>query len=128
MAVGDFNNDGALDVLVGINNGAPLLLKNNAGRRNHWVGIKLIAKQSNPDGIGAQITWQAGDLKRSIYKTGGGSYLAAHDPRVVLGMGGRRRIDWVQVKWPLPSGRIERFTDVPVDQYTNLVEGRGTRV
>ena len=128
MAVGDFNNDGALDVLVGINNGAPLLLKNNAGRRNHWVGIKLIAKQSNPDGIGAQITWQAGDLKRSIYKTGGGSYLAAHDPRVVLGIGGRRRIDWVQVKWPLPSGRIERFTDVPVDQYTNLVEGRGTRV
>jgi len=128
MAVGDFNNDGALDVLVGINNGAPLLLKNNAGRRNHWVGIKLIAKQSNPDGIGAQIAWQAGDLKRSIYKTGGGSYLAAHDPRVVLGIGGRRRIDWVQVKWPLPSGRIERFTDVPVDQYTNLVEGRGTRV
>jgi enediyne biosynthesis protein E4 len=128
MAVGDFNNDGALDVLVGINNGAPLLLKNNAGRRNHWVGIKLIAKQSNPDGIGAQITWQAGDLKRSIYKTGGGSYLAAHDPRVVLGIGGRRRIDWVQVRWPLPSGRIERFTDVPVDQYTNLVEGRGTRV
>jgi enediyne biosynthesis protein E4 len=128
MAVGDFNNDGALDVLVGINNGAPLLLKNNAGRRNHWVGIKLIAKQSNPDGIGAQITWQAGDLKRSIYKTGGGSYLAAHDPRVVLGIGGRRRIDWVQVKWPLPSGRIERFTDVPVDQYTTLVEGRGTRV
>src|SRR5256886_9213795 len=55
--------------------------------RNHWVGIKLIAKQSNPDGIGAQITWQAGDLKRSIYKTGGGSYLAAHDPRVVLGIG-----------------------------------------
>ena len=92
------------------------------------MGIKLIAKQSNPDGIGAQITWQAGDLKRSIYKTGGGSYLAAHDPRIVLGIGARPRIDWVQVKWPLPSGRIERFTDVPVDQYTNLVEGRGTRV
>jgi hypothetical protein len=128
MAVGDFNNDGALDVLVGINNAAPLLLKNNAGRRNHWVGIKLIAKQSNPDGIGALITWQAGDLKRSIYKTGGGSYLAAHDPRVVLGIGARPRIDWVQVKWPLPSGRVERFTDVPVDQYTNLVEGRGARV
>jgi enediyne biosynthesis protein E4 len=128
MAVGDFNNDGALDVLVGINNGAPLLLKNNAGRRNHWLGIKLVPKQSNPDGIGASITWQAGDLKRSVYKTGGGSYLAAHDPRVVLGLGARPRIDWVQVKWPLPSGRVERFTDLTIDQYTNLVEGQGKRV
>ncbi len=128
MAVGDFNNDGALDVLVGINNGAPLLLKNNAGRRNHWLGVKLVPKQSNPDGIGASITWQAGDLKRSVYKTGGGSYLAAHDPRVVLGLGARPRIDWVQVKWPLPSGRVERFTDLTIDQYTNLVEGQGKRV
>ena len=128
MAVGDFNNDGALDVLVGINNGAPLLLKNNAGRRNHWLGIKLVPKQSNPDGIGATITWQAGDLKRSVYKTGGGSYLAAHDPRVVLGLGARPRIDWVQVKWPPPSGRVERFTDLTIDQYTNLVEGQGKRV
>jgi hypothetical protein len=34
----------------------------------------------------------------------------------------------VQVKWPMPSGRVERFTDVPVNQYTNLVEGRGARV
>ena len=128
MAVGDFNNDGSLDVLVGINNGAPLLLKNNAGRRNHWVGIKLVAKQSNPDGIGALITCQAGDLKRSTYRSGGGSYLAAHDPRIVLGIGARPRIDCVQVKWPLPSGRIERFTDLPVDQYTNLVEGHGKKV
>jgi enediyne biosynthesis protein E4 len=128
MAVGDFNNDGGLDVLVGINNGAPLLLKNNAGRRNHWVGIKLVAKQSNPDGIGALITCQAGDLKRSTHRSGGGSYLAAHDPRIVLGIGARPRIDWVQVKWPLPSGRVERFTDLPVDQYTNLVEGHGKKV
>ena len=56
MAVGDFNNDGGLDVLVAVNKGVPLLLKNNAGRRNHWVGVKLIARQSNPDGIGAFIT------------------------------------------------------------------------
>src|SRR5436190_1876126 len=63
MAVGDFNNDGALDVLVAINNGSPLLLKNQVGRQNHWLGVRLVAKRANPDAVGALITWQAGDLK-----------------------------------------------------------------
>jgi enediyne biosynthesis protein E4 len=125
MAVGDFNNDGGLDVLVAVNNDAPLLLKNHAGRRNHWLGVKLVTKRTNPDSIGALITWQAGDLKRSIFKTGAGSYLASHDPRLILGIGTRPKIDWVEVKWPLPSGRVERFIDLPIDQYTVLVEGQG---
>ena|SRR5271165_742017 len=125
LAVGDFNNDGALDVLVAVNNGAPLLLKNNAGSRNHWLGVKLVAKRTNPDAVGALITWQAQDLKRSIFKTGAGSYLAAHDPRLILGIGPRPKIDWVEVKWPQPSELVERFTSLPIDQYTTLVEGHG---
>jgi hypothetical protein len=128
MAVGDFNNDGALDVLVAVNNGTPLLVKNNAGHHNHWLGLKLVAKQANPDAIGALITWQAADLKRSIFKTGAGSYLASHDPRVVLGIGARPKIDWVEIKWPLPSGRVERFIDLPIDKYTTISEGSGKKV
>ena len=38
MAIGDFNNDGAVDVLVAVNNGSPLLLKNAAAHGNHWLG------------------------------------------------------------------------------------------
>ena len=128
MAIGDFNNDGAIDVLVGINDGSPLLLKNQVGRLNHWAGVKLVAKRANPDAIGALITWQAGDLKRSHFKTGAGSYLASHDPRVVLGIGRHTRIDWVEVSWPMPSGRTERFTNIPLDQYITVVEGQGDPV
>ena len=35
LALGDFNNDGAVDVLVSVNDGAPLLLRNNIGKENH---------------------------------------------------------------------------------------------
>jgi len=124
LALGDFNNDGAIDVLISVNNGAPLLLRNNAGVRNHWLGIKLVGKKSNPDAVGARITYQAQDLRRSRMKVGGGSFLSDHDPRVVLGLGTRTKIDWVEVKWPLP-GAIERFTDLPIDRYVTLVEGQG---
>jgi enediyne biosynthesis protein E4 len=125
LAIGDFNNDGAVDVLVSVNDGGPVLLRNNAGGQNHWLGLKLVGKKANIDAIGAQITYQAGDLKRTRVKVGGGSYLSSHDPRVVLGMGKRTKFDWVEVKWPLPSGKVERFTDLPVDRYVTIVEGEG---
>jgi hypothetical protein len=125
MAIGDFNNDGAVDVLVAVNDAAPVLLRNNIGNQNHWLGVKLVGKKSNPDAIGARITYQAADLKRSRTKVGGGSFLSAHDPRTVVGIGKRTKIDWLEIKWPQPSGAIERFSELPIDRYITIVEGKG---
>ena len=127
MAIGDFNNDGAVDVLVAVNDGAPVLLKNVASQGNHWLGVRLIGKKANPDAIGARIIWQAGDLKRTRLKVGGGSYLSSHDPREVLGIGSRTKIDRLEIHWPQPSGRVEAFTDLPIDRYITIVEGSGVR-
>lgn len=128
MAIGDYNNDGAVDVLVAVNNGTPLLLRNVAAKENHWLGIQLVGKKANRDAVGAKITYQAGDLKRTRFKVGGGSYLSSHDPRIVLGIGTRKQVDWVEIKWPQPSGLIERFTNLPLDRYITLEEGSGRRV
>ncbi|HTS10994.1 MAG TPA: CRTAC1 family protein [Candidatus Limnocylindrales bacterium] len=125
LALGDFDNDGAVDMLLTQNDDAPVLLRNNAGRQNHWLGVRLIGNKANIDAVGAKISYQAGDLKRHVFKVGGGSYLSSHDPRVVLGLGQRTRIDWVEVRWPQPSGLVERFTDLPVDRYVVLREGQG---
>ncbi|HEX6804128.1 MAG TPA: CRTAC1 family protein [Terriglobales bacterium] len=125
MAIGDFNNDGSTDVLISVNNGAPILLRNNAARGNHWLGVKLAGTKSNPDAVGARITYQAQDLKRSRMKVGGGSFLSDHDPRVVLGIGKRTKIDWLEIKWPQPGGATERFTGLPLDRYITIVEGQG---
>jgi len=124
LALGDFDNDGAVDVLISTNGGAPLLLRNNAGKRNHWLGLKLIGTKSNRDAVGARVSYQAGDLRRSRMKTGGGSFLSSHDPRMVLGIGQRSKIDWVKIKWPQPSGLVQRLTDLPVDRYIIVREGQ----
>jgi hypothetical protein len=125
LALGDFNNDGAVDVLISNNDAAPVLLRNDIGSKNHWLGVSLRGKKANPDAIGTRVTYQAGDLKRSRMKTGGGSYLSYHDPRLVLGIGQRTKLDWLEVMWPQPSGRVERFTDLPIDRYVTIVEGEG---
>jgi enediyne biosynthesis protein E4 len=100
-------------------------LKNTAAAGNHWLGVRLVGKTSNPDAIGARITYQAGDLKRGRMKVGGGSYLSAHDARIVLGVGIREKLDWLEIKWPLPNGKVERFTELPIDRYITIVEGEG---
>jgi enediyne biosynthesis protein E4 len=123
LALGDFDNDGAVDVLVGVNDGAPLLLRNNAARQNHWLGLTLIGKKSNPDAIGARISYQAGDLKQTRFKVGGGGYLSSHDPRMVLGLAKHEKLDWLEIKWPQPSGQVQRFTGLPVNRYITITEG-----
>ena len=124
LAVGDFDNDGRVDVLVSSNGMAPLLLRNESAA-GHWLGVRLQGTRANRDAVGARVTWSAGGLTRSRLKTGGGSYLSAHDPRLVLGIGAAAQLDWLEVRWPAPSGRVERFKSLPADRYVTLVEGSG---
>jgi hypothetical protein len=126
LAVGDFNNDGAIDVLVAVNDGAPILLRNNVGKENHWLGVQLVGTKSNRDAIGARITYKAGDLTRSRMKVGGGSFMSSHDPRMLLGFANRAKLDWLEVRWPQPGGSVERFTNIPIDRYITVVEGSKT--
>jgi hypothetical protein len=81
LAVGDYNNDGRIDALIGNNGQAPALLKNNAGEGNHWIGLRLQGTSCNRDAVGATITWSSNGTRRSRYKSNGGSYLLARHAR-----------------------------------------------
>jgi hypothetical protein len=122
LAAGDFNNDGLIDVLIATNGGAPVLLQNKCDVGNHWVGLKLEGATCNRDAIGARIRWSAGGVVRSTMKNSGGSYLSSHDPRVVLGAGKAEKIDWVEITWPKPSGKVQRVEKPAMDQYVEVKE------
>jgi len=125
LAVGDLTNKGRLDVVISNNGAAPEILKNVAGDGNHWVGLTLEGTACNRDAVGARITWSFGGQTRTRIKTGAGSYLSSHDPRMLLGVGPAAKVDWVEITWPQPSGKVERLTDVPLDRYVRVVEGKG---
>jgi hypothetical protein len=125
LAIGDFDNDGGLDILINNNGAAPLLLHNDVGRRNNWVGIRLIGRRCNIDAVGAWVRWGFNGEKRSRLKTAGGSFLSSHDPRMVLGIGQAKSLDFLEVQWPKPSGTTERFTAVPINRYVTIEEGKG---
>ena len=125
MTVGDYDNDGDLDVLVSNNGGPPVLLRNEGGNRNNWLGLQLVATKSNPASVGTIITWQEGANKRSRLKMAGGSYLASHDPREILGAGPNGKIESVEIRWP--SGKIDKLSNLPINTYIKVVEGEGAK-
>jgi hypothetical protein len=125
LALGDYDNDGRVDVLVGNNGEAPLLLRNRAGDGNHWLGLRLEGTACNRDAIGARLTWSVAGVRRSRLRSAGGSYLSSHDPREVIGLGAAKQLDWLEIRWPKPSGRVERVERVPGGRYLRIVEGRG---
>jgi hypothetical protein len=123
LAVGDYNNDGALDVIVANNGTRPVLLKNNATHGNNWLGLKLEGVTCNRDAIGARLIWTAAGKRYERLKNNGGSYLSSHDPREVLGIGKAEKIDELEIHWPPPSTRVQKLTNLPINSYIKVVEG-----
>ena len=120
LSTGDIDNDGDTDLLLMNAGEPPVLLRNDGGNRNNWVGIKLVGTRSNRDAIGAWVTLKAGSLKRTKQLLGGTSYCSASDLRMMFGIGAKQGIDQVEVRWP--SGLSSVLRDIPVNRYTTIRE------
>ena len=126
-AFGDVDNDGDTDLLVFNNNGRARLLTNQAGSDNHWVGLRLVGRPSGRDMLGARVEVVLSE-GRTLWRRvrSDGSYASANDPRVLAGLGYADRVEAVRVYWP--GGRAEEWKEVPVNAYSVLVQGGGTRL
>ncbi len=120
LAIGDYDNDGRVDVLVVDSEGTPLLLHNETGSAGHWLSIRLQGRKSNRDGIGALVTVEAGGMKRLRRCATDGSYMSASDRRVHVGLGAAT-VATITVRWP--GGGSDTYRDVPVDRLVTLQEG-----
>jgi len=119
LAVGDLDNDGDSDLLLMNVGEPPVLLRNDGGNRNQWLGINLVGTISNRDAVGAKVTVIAGNKKRSKQRLGGTSYCSASDQRLLFGLGRARMTD-VEVRWP--SGQISTLKNVRANQYLTIKE------
>jgi hypothetical protein len=122
VAFADFNNDGNIDVLVGNDGEAPLLMHNGGAPANHFLSLKLVGTQSNRDAMGARVKVQAGGMTQIGEVMGGGSYLSQSDLRLHFGLGASPRAEQVEIIWP--RGLHQAFQNVPADKFYEIEEGK----
>jgi enediyne biosynthesis protein E4 len=122
LAVGDFDNDGATDAVLTTLNGPPILLHNNVGQENSWIGFELQGTKSNRDAIGARITVFAGGRRIVRWITGGSSYLSSHDKRVVAGLGKTSPTAKVNAEIRWPNGVSQSLPKLEPGRYHRVIE------
>ena len=120
-AIGDYDNDGDLDILVTNCNQRPDLLQNAVGNQNNWIQVQVVGQKSNRSGIGARIKVVTGTHVQYREVQSGGSYLSFHDLRAHFGVGKAEQIDLIEIRWT--NGHIDTGTHLPVNRRFIAVEG-----
>jgi hypothetical protein len=122
IAAADFDNDGAVEILVNNSHDAPSLLKNH-GEHGNWILLSLTGTKSNRSAIGAKVTLRAGGHQQVQEVRSGGGYISQSDFRLHFGLGAATKVDTVEIRWP--SGLVERLQNVSVNRIVQVREGAG---
>ena len=125
-AIGDYNNDGTVDILVTTNNGPAVLLRNDShtGETDNWVKIVLVGTQSNRDGIGAKVWVHTGKITQFREAICGGSYASSSARILHFGIGSEKTIQFIKIEWQ--SGHIQTLdfskAESPINRVIRITE------
>ena len=119
-AVGDFNRDGKLDIVVTALSAPAEIWMNDSPNQNHWLELALRGTKSNRDGIGARIKIVAGGQSQYVYKSNASGYASSSAGPVHFGLGTAKMVDEVEIRWP--SGTVQLLKDIPTDQILPVTE------
>jgi hypothetical protein len=115
---GDFDNDG--DIVINQMNRAPLLLKCDPKKPNHWISVTTVGTKSNRSGIGARLKCVTGDHVQIDEVRSGGSFLSQNHVRIHFGLGAASKVDLLEVHWP--SGQMDSHRNLTADQFIVVVK------
>ncbi len=117
LAVSDFDNDGAMDILIVDLDAGVRLLRNDVPHGN-WVEFRL--HNGTGQGDAATVTAHAGDAVLRAAVTSA-SYLSQDTRRMHFGLGAREKVDRLEIRWP--GGRQEAWTGIEANRIWEVTEG-----
>jgi hypothetical protein len=118
--LGDYDNDGDIDIFINNLNDHCIFLRNNKGNQNNWLTINLRGTVSNRDAIGARISLETGGMHLSNQRKSTTGYLSQNDPRIHFGLGKNTTADKIVIKWP--SGKITTLENIKANQILTVEE------
>ena len=98
-AVGDIDNNGALDLLVTNRDAAPFLLMNKIGTQNNWIRIDIRDKNGSPV-LGARVSAVLGGTTVNRELRVSSSFLSSSEPVIHIGLGREKYVSSLLIKYP----------------------------
>ncbi len=121
-AFGDLSGDGNLDLVYTNYEGDVTVLRNDCDS-GHVVNVDLRGTVSNRHGVGATVRIESalGVQVRQLVLARG--YLSSSEPMLHFGLGADTVVRRMVVTWP--SGKVQTFQDLAVDQRYTVTEPTG---
>jgi tetratricopeptide (TPR) repeat protein len=120
LITGDYDGDGATDLLITQNHGPAVLLRNDGGNRNHWLRLALKGLADNKSAIGTKVEVFAGANRQKWEIAGSSGYLGQNSPEIIAGLGQAREADVVRMLWP--TGVLQDEIEVAGNRQQDYVE------
>ena len=120
IITGDFDNDGATDLLITQNHGPAVLLRNEGGNQNHWLRLALKGLADNKSAIGTKVEVFAGGNRQKFEIAGSNGYLGQNSPYLTVGLGDSKEADIVRMLWP--TGVLQDEINIAGDKQQNFIE------
>jgi len=118
----DLDNDGDLDIVTNDFNTPPQILVNELAQRRKvsYLKVNLVGSRSNRNGLGAQVTVSAGNLKITKTQDGKSGYLSQSALPLYFGLGDEVQVNSIEVLWP--SGHKQKVSHSELNATAVIVE------
>ena len=120
IIAGDYDGDGATDLLITQNRGPVVLLRNEGGNKNHWLRLALTGLNDNKSAIGTKVEVFAGGNRQKFEIAGSSGYLGQNSPYLTVGLGQATQADVVRMLWP--TGVLQDEVEVAGDREQKFME------
>jgi tetratricopeptide (TPR) repeat protein len=120
IITGDYDNDGATDLLITQNHGPAVLLRNEGGNQNHWLRLALKGLNDNKSAIGTKVEVFAGGNRQKFEIYGSNGYLGQNSPYLTVGLGEAKEADIVRMLWP--TGVLQDEINIAGDKQQDFLE------
>ena len=120
IITGDYDGDGATDLLITQNHGPAVLLRNEGGKKNHWLRLNLKGLADNKSAIGTKVEVFAGGTRQKFEIAGSSGYLGQNSPYLTVGLGQATQADVVRMLWP--TGVLQDEVEVAADREQKYLE------
>ncbi len=120
IIVGDYENDGAADLLITQNHGPAVLLRNEGGNKNNSLRLVLKGLNDNKSAIGTKVEIFSDGLRQKFEVYGSSGYLGQNSPYLTIGLGQSKVADVVRMLWP--TGVLQDEIGVAANTVQNFTE------